>query len=471
MDNLLNLFKVTEQDLEKLISTALSRGGDYADIFFQDFTGVRLTLSDNAVTNAGVMNDFGVGIRVLKGEQTGYAYSESTEMKEMEKAAITAASIADGLVQAKNPIEIKRIKGGRFYPAENNWKEVSTERRIEFLKRLDHATFAADSRVTKVLASLSESYERSLFFNSNGELAENAGPMVKISLSCVMVENGRTENASASRAFRIGPELLTDELIEELVKEVVDNCAILFKAGTMQGGRMAVVMGAGGSGILLHEAIGHAFEADFNRKGTSIFADKMGKRICMKGINVVDDGTIMHNRGAINFDDEGVPGQKTYMVSDGILNSYLHDRISARHYGVSPTGNGRRESFRFNPIPRMRATYMENGSDSREDLIAQVKKGVYVDSFSNGQVNIGAGDFTFFVRSGHMIENGHLTQPIRDINIIGNGPQALADIIGVANDLQIDNGIWTCGKGQNCPVSQGMPSVLVRELAVGGISG
>ena len=229
-----------------------------------------------------------------------------------------------------------------------------------------------------------------------------------------------------------------------------------------------LVMGAGASGILLHEAMGHAFEADFNRKGQSVFSGKMGQKVCDSSISIVDDGTIPGNRGACYYDDEGVPGQKTYMVKDGILNSYLHDRISAKWYGVSPTGNGRRESFRYNPIPRMRATYMESGTASPEDIIASVRKGIYVDEFSNGQVKIGEGDFTFYVKSGYMIEDGKLTAPVKDINIIGNGPQALADIVCVGNDMKIDNGTWTCGKEQSVPVSCGIPTVMVKSLTVGG---
>jgi TldD protein len=214
--------------------------------------------------------------------------------------------------------------------------------------------------------------------------------------------------------------------------------------------------------------MGHAFEADFNRKGTSIFSDKMGRRICPEGIQIIDDGTLKGNRGALNFDDEGVPAQKTCMVEDGILTSYLHDRISARHYGVSPTGNGRRESFRYAPLPRMRSTYMESGNARPEDIIASVRKGIYVDEFSNGQVQIGEGDFTFFVKSGYLIEDGRLTAPVKDINIIGNGPVALRDILAVGDDLAIDPGAWTCGKEQNVPVSCGIPTVLIKQLTVGG---
>ena len=254
----------------------------------------------------------------------------------------------------------------------------------------------------------------------------------------------------------------------ELADEIVRGIDARFEARRPKGGQMSVVMGAGASGILLHEAMGHAFEADFNRKGQSIFSDRMGQRICPAGINVVDDGTVAFNRGSGNYDDEGVAGEKTYMVTDGILTSYLHDRISASWYGVRPTGNGRRENFRYNPIPRMRATYMESGNADPHGIISDVRQGIYVDEFSNGQVKIGEGDFTFFVKSGYLIEDGRLTMPVKDINIIGNGPQALADILAVGNDLKIDNGTWTCGKEQSVAVSCGMPTVLVRNLTVGG---
>ena len=257
-------------------------------------------------------------------------------------------------------------------------------------------------------------------------------------------------------------------LLEEIARDIVSGIDDRFAARRPKGGQMPVVMGAGASGILLHEAMGHAFEADFNRKGQSVFSGRIGRKICRDGISIVDDGTIPFNRGSINFDDEGVQGQKTYMVKDGVLTSYLHDRISAGFYGVSPTGNGRRESFRYAPIPRMRATYMESGGAEKESIIASVRKGVYVDQFSNGEVQIGEGDFTFFVKSGYLIENGRLTCPVKDINIIGNGPQALADIVAVGNDLKIDEGAWTCGKEQSCPVSCGIPTVLINKLTVGG---
>jgi TldD protein len=285
-----------------------------------------------------------------------------------------------------------------------------------------------------------------------------------------MEQGGKIENGHASRAYRKGFEFLTDELIETLACEAVAQTSLMFEAIKPKGGEMPVVMGAGSSGILLHEAIGHTFEADFNRKNISIFSGQFGKKICSSNIDIVDDGTVEYACGAINFDDEGVESQKTYIVKNGVLESYLHDRISAKFYGVKSTGNGRRQSFRYAPLPRMRVTYMEQGCTPEADIIASVKQGIYVDNFTNGQVQIGAGDFTFFVKTGYLIEDGKLTQPVKDINIIGNGPKALADVAMVGDNLKIDEGAWTCGKdGQGVPVGQGLPSVLVSKLTVGGI--
>lgn len=316
---------------------------------------------------------------------------------------------------------------------------------------------------------LSFSFSEIMMYNSLGELTSDSRPMASISVNAVFMQNGKNQTGGASRSYRMGAEFLSDSLVEELADEVVKGIDQRFEARRPKGGVMNVVMAAGASGILLHEAMGHCFEADHCRKGQSIFTDRMGQKICKSGINIVDDGTLPGMRGSLCYDDEGVPAQKTVMVEDGVLRSFLHDRISAKYYGVQPTGNGRRESFRYNPIPRMRSTYMESGTDgSVQDLIERAGSGIFVDQFSNGQVKIGEGDFTFFVKSGYLIENGRLTMPVKDINIIGNGPQALASISAVGNDLKVDPGTWTCGKGQSAPVSCGIPSVLVEGLTVGG---
>lgn len=466
----LNFFGVTEEDLRELVATALSKGGEYADIFFEHSLINELTLRDGEVNAAGTHIDYGVGIRVVKGEKTGYAYSEITTMPLMKKAALTAAQIAEEATATVDAAkDVKLLKGADLYPVGKDWDSTGIDYKIPYLQKLNEKIFSKDARTVKVIGKIADSNTLVLFYNSLGEAFTDERPMINVVANCVMEDgNGRSETGGVSRSFRMGFELLTDELMEEIAAEVVSKTSFLFNASQPKGGAMPVVMGAGGSGILLHEAVGHAFEADFNRKGTSIFSDMMGQQVCGKEINIVDDGTLAGNRGSCNFDDEGVPGQKTYLVKDGILNSYLHDRISAKFYGVSPTGNGRRESFRYMPIPRMRATYMENGRMTEEELISQVKKGIFVDNFSNGQVQIGAGDFTFYVKSGWLIEKGKLTQPIKDVNVIGNGPEALRQITGVADNGRMENATWTCGKGQYVPVSCGMPSILVKKLVVGG---
>ena len=464
----LDIFKVTEQQLQSLVGTALSRGGDFADLYFEHTTFFNLILRDGNVSSGGFHTDYGVGIRVLKGEKTGYAYSENLEMSEMIKAAEAASAIAQAGGSSLSYGRVSARTTPDLYPMQQNWRDMQASAFLPFLLDLEKKITSKDSRIIKVMARLSDSVSDVLMYNSFGEMTCETRPMGSLSVTVVFQQDGKTENRSISRSFRMGAELISPALIEEITTEAVKGIDERFEAIRPKGGQMSVVMGAGPSGVLLHEAMGHAFEADFNRKGQSIFSEKMGTRVCPKGVNVVDDGTLTNNRGACGYDDEGVPGQKTYMVSDGILTSYLHDRISAAWYGVAPTGNGRRENFRYNPIPRMRATYMESGNAEPEGIIASVSKGIYVEELSNGQVKIGEGDFTFFVKSGYLIENGRLTAPIKDINIIGNGPQALADIVAVGNDLKIDNGTWTCGKEQSVAVSCGMPTILVSSLTVGG---
>ena len=425
-------------------------------------------LRDGEVSSGGYSVDYGCGVRVLNGEKTGYAYSESTDMKSLLEAAKAASAIATGSGNSRFATPFGAAKPD-FYPMLRDWRTADPAAFLPGLNKLESLIRAKDSRVTKVIALLGYSVSEILMYNSLGELTEDLRPMASLSVQVVFVSKGSVQTKSASRSFRMGVEFFTDELIKEVAEDATRGVDAMFEARRPAGGQMSVVMGAGASGILLHEAMGHAFEADFNRKGQSIFADKMGKQICRKGINILDDGTLPFYRGSCNYDDEGVPGQKTYMVTDGVLTSYLHDRISASYYGVAPTGNGRRESFRYNPIPRMRSTYMENGADGTvDDLIRMAGSGIYVDEFANGEVKIGEGDFTFYVKSGFLIENGRLTMPVKDINIIGNGPQALADIEAVAGDLKVDPGRWTCGKGQSAPVSCGIPSVLIKNLTVGG---
>ena len=408
-----NHFGVSENDMKKVLAAALEKGGDYADLFFEHSYRNNIGLQDGAVNRASSNIDFGMGVRVLAGDQTGYAYVENVTLDEMLKAARTAARIATGSA-GKAPVALTEEPiPNNYYGVQTPWDELAVNAKTPYLQKLNDQIFALDKRVHKVMASLGDTTSHILFCNSEGQMYYDYRPMVTLGAVCIMEDNGKIENSYASRAFRMG--------------------------------------------------------AEFNRKNTSIFSDQLNKKVCNEHINVVDDGTIPFNRGSVNIDDEGIAGQKTYIVKEGILTSYLHDRISAKHYGIPSTGNGRRESFRQMPIPRMRATYMEAGNVTEEEMISTVKKGIYASSFTNGQVQIGAGDFTFFVKDGYLIENGKLTQPIKDINIIGNGPRALADITMVGNNYKMDNGTWTCGKdGQSCPVTCGMPSALVSKLTVGG---
>jgi TldD protein len=469
LPKMLTHFNVSENDLRKVMAVALEKGGDYADLYFQHSFSNSLALQDGAVNRAYSNIDYGVGIRVVSGDQQGYAFVENTTMEEMIKAAQVASRIANGSAKVP-PVKIDEKVFKNYYPILKSWEDQSVQGKMPYLQKLNDRLFALDSRVVKVNAGINDETSYILYYNSEGLLCHDVRPMVIVYGSCVMQQGDQIENSFASRAARKDATFLTDDLIETVAQEAFKKTAIMFDAVKPKGGEMPVVMSAGGSGILLHEAIGHAFEADFNRKKTSIFSDKLGKVICDKNISVIDDGTIEYDRGSVDFDDEGIASQKTYIVKNGVLNSYLHDRISAKFYGIPSTGNGRRQSFRFIPIPRMRSTFMENGNCKEEDIIASVKNGIFVDTFTNGQVQIGAGDFTFYVKTGYLIENGKLTQPIKDINIIGNGPKALADITMVADNLKIDQGAWTCGKdGQGCPVSQGLPSVLVKQLTVGGL--
>jgi TldD protein len=464
----MNHFEVNTDDLQKVIKAAMSKGADYSDLYFEHTLSNYSTLEDGKVNQAYSDVAYGVGIRVLKGDQTGFAFSETVTPEAMIKAAGTAANIANGSGKTL-PLDISKYVTPNYYPVKTSWETASIKDKIPYLQRLNDKIFSADKRVTKVNATIGDSSSYILFFNSEGRLANDYRPMAFLYVTCIMEQDGRVENFGTSRSAREGSEFLNDILIDTLAKEAVEKTAILFEAGKPKAGEMEVVMSAGESGILLHEAIGHAFEADFNRKKTSIFSDKMGKKVAESFISIVDDGTLISNRGSLNFDDDGNPTERTTLVNEGILTNYMHDRISADFYKVKPTGNGRRQDFRNVPIPRMRCTTMVNGPHKKEEIIASVRNGIYVDNFSNGQVNIGAGDFTFFVKFGYIIENGKLAKPIKDINIIGNGPQALADIVMAADDSKLSAATWGCGKGgQTVPVTMGLPTVKIKKLTVGG---
>lgn len=470
LSDYLDHFGVTRKMLMEVIAEGLSRGGDYCDLYFQHSISNSIALEDNSVNRAFSNVSFGVGIRVLNGDQTGFSFTEDINLASMKSAARTAANIANSSARVK-VMSLNEKHLPQYYRIDQPWEQVSINDKIPFLQIINEKTFALDPRIVKTNVSFSDNTSYVLFANSEGLIACDYQPMSSISASCVAEQNGRKEQNSFNLAYRKDVNFFSEETLNRVAEEAVKNTVLLFDAVSPRGGQLPVVLGPGSSGILLHEAIGHGMEADFNRRDESIFSDKIGKKVAESFVSIVDDGTVPFMRGSINMDDEGNTTQKTFMVENGIMTSYLHDRISARHYGVAPTGNGRRESFRHMPLPRMRNTYMLNGPHKQQEIIESVKYGIYADSFTNGQVKIGAGDFTFYVKQGYLIEDGKLTQPIKDINIIGNGPRVLADITMVADDLQMSEGGWTCGKaGQGVPASMGQPTVKVKQITVGGTS-
>ncbi|MGE0456482.1 MAG: TldD/PmbA family protein [Vicinamibacteria bacterium] len=462
-------FGVHDGLIREALATALASGGDHADVFFQHRVTNNYALEDGAVDRAFKSVELGVGVRVVRGDQTGYGFTEDLTPEGLRLAARTASAIADGPSRpGPERLHVTPELASR-YPVRLRWEDVRPERKLPLLSGLNQRAFAADPRVRKVNVSFMDQASAILIADSKGRLVFDVQPMTLLYLSCVAEQGGQREQNTYGVAGRGDFDFYTPEKLDRIVREAVLRTTILFEAVQPPAGEMPVVLAAGSSGILLHEAIGHGMEADFNRKGVSIYADKVGKPVAQPFVTIVDEGTQPGARGAINVDDEGEPAGRTFLVQDGVLATYLHDAISARHYGVEPTGNGRRESYQYAPLPRMRSTYMLPGPHRREEIIGSVKRGIYCTNFSNGQVQIGAGDFTFYVKNGWLIEDGKLTRPIKDVNIIGNGPKVLERIDMVSDDLEIDEGGWTCGKdGQSVPVSQGIPTVRVSSITVGG---
>lgn len=462
-------FGITEALLRQVLAAAMSRGADYADVFVQHRVAGTMTLEDGAVNRASSGVSLGAGVRAVKGDQTGYGYTEDLSLAALLECARTAAAIADG--PSRTAPAAFHVEGRlpQRYPVRVAWDAVRPQQKLSLLAALEGKIRATDARIEKVTVFLADEAGAVLIADSSGRIAEDAQPMTVLYASCVAEQGGRRESSGYNVAGRAGLEFYTPDRLDRVAREAVARTTILFEAASAPAGEMPVVLAAGSSGILLHEAIGHGMEADFNRKNVSIYSDRIGKPVARPFVNIVDDATVEAARGAINLDDEGNAAGRTVLVENGVLAGYLHDRISARHYGVEPTGNGRRQSYRFPPLPRMRATYMLPGPHRKEEIIASVKKGIYCQNFTNGQVRIGAGDFTFYVKNGWLIEGGALTRPIKDVNIVGNGPKVLEKVDMVGDDLAIDEGGWTCGKdGQSVPVSQGLPTVRVASITVGG---
>ena len=460
---------ITPELCRSILQTALERGGDDCDLYFQHSAGTSLQLTDGKVSQASTSLDLGMGVRVVQGDQVGYSYSEDLTPTSLLNAARIASQIASA-GQSMTVATPKTQVLPNYYTVETSWDQVDIQTRVHMLRKWEQQAFAKDPRVKRVDVFLRDGTSIVMIVRADGKMVEDWRPSTMAYIQCTVESNGKRESGSYNVAAQDGLEYFSEARQHRMVQEAVSRALFQLEAISPPAGEYPVVLAAGPSAILLHEAIGHGLEADFNRKNISIFSSKMNERIANEHVTIVDDGTIPHSRGAINIDDEANDSQRTVLVENGVLRSYLHDQISAKHFGVSPTGSGRRQSFRHTPIPRMRATIMENGPHTHDEIVASVSKGIYCSSFSNGQVNIGGGDFAFYVKQGYLIENGKLTQPIKDVNVIGNGPDSLSKMDMIGNDMIVDEGGWTCGKdGQGVPVSQGMPTVRVSSLTVGGL--
>jgi TldD protein len=454
--------------LARVLSAALAQGGDFADLFFEYRRSSAIAMEDGRVRTVSGGVDMGVGVRVVQGEAVGYAFAESLDPKELLHAATTASRIAAGGGRSR-AVKIKSSALPSRYPVAREVVNVAGADKVDLLRRADKAARAASPYVVRVDASVVSVHKEILVVDSTGLVAYDQQPMVRFGVSVVARKDDRMESGSSGGGGRFGLEYFDRVTPEAHGAEAARVAVVNLDSRPAPAGTMPVVLAAGDSGILLHEAVGHGLEADFNRKRTSNYTDRIGERVASPGVTVVDDPTLAGSRGSINVDDEGVVGEPEVLIEDGILRGYMHDRISAQHFGRARSGSGRRESFRDVPMPRMTNTLMTAGTHDPEEILRSVKRGIYAKRFSGGQVNISNGDFVFSLTEGYLIEDGVLTAPLRGVNLIGNGPEALTTVSMIGTDFELSDGMWTCGKdGQSVPVGVGMPTIRLDRLTVGG---
>ena len=462
-------FGLTEQLLERCLGQALSAGGDYADLYFVSVTATSLGVDEQIVKSASQGTSAGCGIRVLSGERTGYAYTDNLSPERLLHAARTAALIASG--PAKQPVQgFTETRGADLYPVPLGGFDLNLAARLELILRADRAARAFDPRIVQVRAGYSEELRRILIAASDGAFASDTQPLCRLNVWVIAKDGAVTTKGAAGGGGRAGIEQFTySKSPEALAHEAARGATLQLGAVPAPAGEMQVVLGPGWPGILLHEAVGHGLEADFNRKKTSAFTGLIGQSVASPKVTVVDNGKIAGRRGSLNVDDEGTATQETVLIEDGILKGYLSDKLSARLMGMANTGSGRRESYQSIPMPRMTNTYMLAGDDAPEDILRSVKRGLYAVNFGGGQVDITNGKFVFSASEAYLIEDGKVTAPVRDATLIGNGPEALKYVSMVGNDLKLDEGIGTCGKdGQSVPVGVGMPTIKLDKMTVGG---
>ncbi len=465
---LLAPFDLTARRLESVFGALHQHRLDYADLYFQYSRSEGWSLEEGIVKSGSFNIDQGVGVRAISGEKTAFAYSDEISLPALKSAAQATRAIA---AQGASKL-VPMLRGApvpMLYSADDPLASLADTDKVSLLERLEGYARAEDSRVTEVMAHLAGTYEVVLVARSDGRLAADVRPLVRVSVSVIMQEGGRREQGSGGGGGRFDYAYFTDEILRDYAQKAVHQARVNLGARPAPAGTMTVVLGNGWPGVLLHEAIGHGLEGDFNRKGSSAFSGRMGERVAAPGVTVVDDGTIPNRRGSLSVDDEGNPTQRTVLIEDGILAGYMQDSLNARLMGVPVTGNGRRESFAHLPLPRMTNTYMLNGERDPREIIASVKHGLYAANFGGGQVDITSGKFVFSAAEAYLIENGKIGHPVKGATLIGNGPDALTRVSMIGNDMALDPGVGTCGKdGQSVPVGVGQPTLRIDGLTVGG---
>lgn len=472
-EQLLAANKLSHQDLFSVLGTLAERQLDYADLYFQSSYHESWVIEDRIIKDGSYNIDQGVGVRAISGEKTGFAYADQITLNALNQSAQAARSIVreqgNGKVQT-----LGNISHSLLYPAIDPLQSLPREEKIALLHRVDNVARAEDPRVQEVSASITGVYELILVAATDGTLAADVRPLVRLSVSVLVEEDGRRERGSSGGGGRSGYEYFLelvdgDVRADAFAKEAVRMALVNLSAVAAPAGSMPVVLGAGWPGVLLHEAVGHGLEGDFNRRGTSVFSGQMGQLVASELCTVVDDGTISGRRGSLAIDDEGVPGQYNVLIENGILKGFMQDKMNARLMGLAPTGNGRRESYAHLPMPRMTNTYMLAGKSTPEDIISSVEYGLYAPNFAGGQVDITSGKFVFSTSEAYLIENGKITKPVKGATLIGSGIEAMQQISMVGNDLALDKGVGVCGKeGQSVPVGVGQPTLKLDSMTVGG---
>ena len=464
------------QDLFAILGQLAERRLDYGDLYFQSSYHESWVLEDRIIKDGSYNIDQGVGVRAVSGEKTGFAYADQISLQALEQSARAARTIVrdngDGKVKTLGAVEYPAL-----YTSVDPLQSMSREEKLDILRRVDKIAREADKRVQEVSASLTGVYELILVAATDGTLAADVRPLVRLSVSVQVEEDGKRERGASGGGGRFGYDYFLADLDGDVradawAKEAVRMALVNLSAVAAPAGTLPVVLGAGWPGVLLHEAVGHGLEGDFNRRGTSVFSGHMGELVASELCTVVDDGTMAERRGSVAIDDEGTPGQYNVLIENGILKGYMQDKLNARLMGVAPTGNGRRESYAHLPMPRMTNTYMLGGESDPAEIIASVKKGIYCANLGGGQVDITSGKFVFSTSEAYMIEDGKITYPIKGATLIGNGPEAMSKVSMVGNDLSLDSGVGTCGKdGQSVPVGVGQPTLKIDAITVGGTGG